>query len=311
MPAGWGDHRETVRRQACVLLEAQERIAPSNGEESTYELRQMHPNIVEIRIDIVQSVIRSVQAEVNTKRQHKLNDPRARLPQFQHGAPQHIGQDQTHEVKILRQLEDVKGEHPVLRLVDHAVGKKSCSSQQKHRESPDVCRRSQFFKHERVQTHQGKIKADRQDGVGIVVEISVFHRSKTAARQNYIASYACCQGRHHVQIQSEISPEGATKERAHHHPRLQKSAEDPDGIIKWTRHVPPYFVPWPVPSASHLNSRGRGLLTDLPGLSFARRRDSPTICHYNGATIVGRYNGLQAHCPCQDEHGQEQNSNFT
>jgi hypothetical protein len=52
-------------------------------------------------IQISQRIAGGEDAEIESKGEDQLNQARARFAQLEHGAPEHVGKDKTHEVEVL------------------------------------------------------------------------------------------------------------------------------------------------------------------------------------------------------------------
>src|ERR1700730_7143164 len=103
--------REACGSEARFIIKFHKGVNPGNGEKHSGCGGEESPNKPQARIGIMQSVIGGIDAEVHAERKNDLDDAHAALTKFKQGGPQHVSQNQSYEVQVLRNLHDVMREH--------------------------------------------------------------------------------------------------------------------------------------------------------------------------------------------------------
>ena len=146
----------------------------------------------------------------------------ARLSQLHDCAPEQVGQHQANEIQVLREFDDETRQEPVARTGHHLI-RDPCGPREQHeRRHPKIVMYSHLLENVAVQTHEGKIQEDGQNGVGHVIEIEVMGRSVAVASENKIAANVKKKNCQQVKAEGEVLPNRAGADDARHRGGVQQ-----------------------------------------------------------------------------------------
>src|SRR6516164_6492472 len=99
-------YRQFRRRQTRVFRQTIESVGPGKRQEAADDRVQILEQRADRGIEIAKRVVGCVQAEVDAERQHQLDEASAGFTQLKDSCPENVGEDQAHEIEVLRDLKN-------------------------------------------------------------------------------------------------------------------------------------------------------------------------------------------------------------
>src|SRR5450755_4632249 len=129
MRASSRHQRQSRRLQTIIVRKSPESVGPGHWKHKSEELNERQENLSLGGVQIGKRVGGGKKTEINSERENQLHQLDAAFAKLHNRGPQNVGENQTDEIQVLRQLQHEMGDHLGVGLLHNAVGKQRGPSQ--------------------------------------------------------------------------------------------------------------------------------------------------------------------------------------